>query len=250
MDHYTDDRDPVQPGVQDDPHRALRRRGEAARYLGRHGESRPATVILVSAVTPSVLQTDASRGVRAVFELQPPGRTARCSPGHPPGRYHITEREDPAAITARFRRARARDGQLPGRLRASACQAARRRAPCGTRQNGQRRSSPTTPQVPSRQTGAEGTLNETLAARAVTAGRRRNPGLVRRLGTARARPGTPAGMAPRRRRPSQAGLHLPRVRRRCRPETAAPGQFLKPGGARPASNTCWLDDKYVIASYP
>ena len=45
----------------------------------------------------------------------------------------------------------------------------------------------------------------------------------------------------------EAGLHLPRVRRRCRPETAAPGQFLKPGGARPASNTCWLDDKYVIA---
>src|SRR6201995_111816 len=34
--------------------------GEGARYLGRHGESRVAKVILVSAVTPSVLQTDAN----------------------------------------------------------------------------------------------------------------------------------------------------------------------------------------------
>jgi non-heme chloroperoxidase len=41
-----------------------------ARYLGRHGESRVAKVVLVSAVTPSVLQTDANpAGVpKAAFE--------------------------------------------------------------------------------------------------------------------------------------------------------------------------------------
>ena len=31
-----------------------------ARYVGRHGESRVAKVVLISAVTPSVLQTDAN----------------------------------------------------------------------------------------------------------------------------------------------------------------------------------------------
>jgi non-heme chloroperoxidase len=35
--------------------------GEVARYVGRHGESRVAKVALISAVTPSVLQTDANR---------------------------------------------------------------------------------------------------------------------------------------------------------------------------------------------
>jgi non-heme chloroperoxidase len=41
-----------------------------ARYIGRHGESRVAKVALISAVTPSVLQTDANPvGVpRAAFE--------------------------------------------------------------------------------------------------------------------------------------------------------------------------------------
>ena len=39
--------------------------GEVARYVGRHGESRVAKVVLVSAVTPSVLQTDANAGQRA-----------------------------------------------------------------------------------------------------------------------------------------------------------------------------------------
>jgi non-heme chloroperoxidase len=34
--------------------------GEVARYVGRHGESRVAKVVLISAVTPSVLQTDAN----------------------------------------------------------------------------------------------------------------------------------------------------------------------------------------------
>ena len=34
--------------------------GEVARYVGRHGEDRVAKVVLVSAVTPSVLQTDAN----------------------------------------------------------------------------------------------------------------------------------------------------------------------------------------------
>jgi non-heme chloroperoxidase len=34
--------------------------GEVARYVGRHGEGRVAKVVLISAVTPSVLQTDAN----------------------------------------------------------------------------------------------------------------------------------------------------------------------------------------------
>lgn len=44
--------------------------GEVARYIGRHGESRVAKVILVSAVTPSVLQTDANPAgaPRSAFE--------------------------------------------------------------------------------------------------------------------------------------------------------------------------------------
>jgi non-heme chloroperoxidase len=44
--------------------------GEVARYIGRHGESRVAKVALISAVTPSVLQTDANPvGVpQAAFE--------------------------------------------------------------------------------------------------------------------------------------------------------------------------------------
>jgi non-heme chloroperoxidase len=44
--------------------------GEVARYIGRHGESRVAKAVLISAVTPSVLQTDTSSvGVpQAAFE--------------------------------------------------------------------------------------------------------------------------------------------------------------------------------------
>jgi non-heme chloroperoxidase len=44
--------------------------GEVARFIGRHGESRVAKVVLISAVTPSVLQTDANPvGVpQAAFE--------------------------------------------------------------------------------------------------------------------------------------------------------------------------------------
>jgi non-heme chloroperoxidase len=34
--------------------------GEVARYVGRHGESRVAKVVLISAITPSVLQTEAN----------------------------------------------------------------------------------------------------------------------------------------------------------------------------------------------
>jgi non-heme chloroperoxidase len=73
MDHYADDladltqhldlRDAVHVG-----HSAGG--GEVARYVGRHGEARVAKVALISAVTPSVLQTDANPAgaPRAVFE--------------------------------------------------------------------------------------------------------------------------------------------------------------------------------------
>ncbi|HEY3922988.1 MAG TPA: alpha/beta hydrolase [Acidothermaceae bacterium] len=75
--------------------------GEVARYIGRHGESRVAKVVLISAVTPSVPQTDSNPvgvpreafegvagatgseplrvlsrcSVRAVLQLRPPGVT-------------------------------------------------------------------------------------------------------------------------------------------------------------------------------
>jgi non-heme chloroperoxidase len=55
--------------------------GEVARYVGRHGESRVAKVILVSAVTPSVLQTDANPAgaPQAVFEGLQAGLAANRS---------------------------------------------------------------------------------------------------------------------------------------------------------------------------
>ena len=73
MDHYADDLADLVQHL--DLHDAIHighsaGGGEVARYLGRHGESRVAKVILVSAVTPSVLQTDANpAGVpQAAFE--------------------------------------------------------------------------------------------------------------------------------------------------------------------------------------
>src|SRR5580698_275960 len=63
MDHYADDladltqrldlRDAIHVG-----HSAGG--GEVARYIGRHGETRVAKVVLISAVTPSVLQSDSN----------------------------------------------------------------------------------------------------------------------------------------------------------------------------------------------
>ena len=55
--------------------------GEVARYVGRHGESRVAKVILVSAVTPSVLQTDANPAgaPKSVFEGLQAGMAANRS---------------------------------------------------------------------------------------------------------------------------------------------------------------------------
>ena len=73
MDHYADDlADLVQHlDLQDVIHIGHSAGGgEVARYLGRHGEARVAKVILVSAVTPLVLQTEANpAGVpQAAFE--------------------------------------------------------------------------------------------------------------------------------------------------------------------------------------
>ena len=55
--------------------------GEVARYIGRHGESRVAKAVLISAVTPSVLQTDANpAGVpQAAFEGFQAARAANRS---------------------------------------------------------------------------------------------------------------------------------------------------------------------------
>jgi non-heme chloroperoxidase len=64
--------------------------GEVARYVGRHGESRVAKVVLISAVTPSVLHTSADPvGVpQAAFEglhAHSPrivrSSTGQCRPG-------------------------------------------------------------------------------------------------------------------------------------------------------------------------
>ena len=73
MDHYADDLAELTQRL--DLHDAVHighsaGGGEVARYIGRHGESRVAKAALISAVTPSVLQTDANPvGVpQAAFE--------------------------------------------------------------------------------------------------------------------------------------------------------------------------------------
>jgi non-heme chloroperoxidase len=73
MDHYADDLAELTEHL--DLHDAVHvghsaGGGEVARYIGRHGESRVAKAVLISAVTPSVLQTDANpAGVpQAAFE--------------------------------------------------------------------------------------------------------------------------------------------------------------------------------------
>jgi non-heme chloroperoxidase len=73
MDHYADDLAELTAHL--DLHDAVhvghsQGGGEVARYVGRHGESRVGKVILISAVTPSVLQTDSNpAGVpQAAFE--------------------------------------------------------------------------------------------------------------------------------------------------------------------------------------
>ena len=73
MDHYADDLADLTQHL--DLHDAVHvghsaGGGEVARYVGRHGQSRVAKVVLISAVTPSVLQTDANpAGVpQAAFE--------------------------------------------------------------------------------------------------------------------------------------------------------------------------------------
>jgi non-heme chloroperoxidase len=73
MDHYADDLADLTQHL--DLHDAVHvghsaGGGEVARYIGRHGETRVAKVALISAVTPSVLQTDANPAgtPRAAFE--------------------------------------------------------------------------------------------------------------------------------------------------------------------------------------
>ncbi len=73
MDHYADDLADLTQHL--DLHDAVHvghsaGGGEVARYIGRHGESRVAKAVLISAVTPSVLQTDTNpAGVpQAAFE--------------------------------------------------------------------------------------------------------------------------------------------------------------------------------------
>jgi non-heme chloroperoxidase len=73
MDHYADDLADLTSHL--DLHDAVHvghsaGGGEVARYVGRHGESRVAKVALISAVTPSVLQTDTNPAgtPQAVFE--------------------------------------------------------------------------------------------------------------------------------------------------------------------------------------
>jgi non-heme chloroperoxidase len=73
MDHYADDLADLTEHL--DLHDAIHvghsaGGGEVARYIGRHGESRVAKAVLISAVTPSVLQTEANpAGVpQAAFE--------------------------------------------------------------------------------------------------------------------------------------------------------------------------------------
>jgi non-heme chloroperoxidase len=84
MDHYADDLAELTQHL--DLHDAVhighsQGGGEVARYVGRHGESRVGKVVLISAVTPSVLQTDANpTGVpKAGFEGLQAGLAANRS---------------------------------------------------------------------------------------------------------------------------------------------------------------------------
>ena len=84
MDHYADDLADLTEHL--DLHDAVHvghsaGGGEVARYIGRHGEGRVAKVALISAVTPSVLQTDANpAGVpKAAFEGLQAGLAANRS---------------------------------------------------------------------------------------------------------------------------------------------------------------------------
>ena len=87
MDHYADDLAAVTAHL--DLHDAIHvghstGGGEVVRYLARHGESRVAKAVLISAVPPLMVQTDANPGglPKSVFDGAPgPGRrpTARSS---------------------------------------------------------------------------------------------------------------------------------------------------------------------------
>jgi non-heme chloroperoxidase len=88
MDHYADDLAELMEHL--DVHDAVHighsaGGGEVARYVGRHGETRVAKVVLISAVTPSVVQTDTNPAgtPRAAFEACKRNwrRTARSSIG-------------------------------------------------------------------------------------------------------------------------------------------------------------------------
>ena len=113
MDHYADDLADLVQHL--DLHDAVHighsaGGGEVARYVGRHGESRVAKVVLVSAVTPSVLQTDANPAgtPQAAFE----GLTRRFGSS-----LRLTGREiarTSAAAVLSFRSAAARVPWVPG----------------------------------------------------------------------------------------------------------------------------------------
>jgi non-heme chloroperoxidase len=83
MDHYADDLAELTQHL--DLHDAVHighsaGGGEVARYIGRHGESRVAKAALISAVTPSVLQTGANPADVPQAALRSPASAAGGEP--------------------------------------------------------------------------------------------------------------------------------------------------------------------------
>lgn len=105
MDHYADDLAELTQHL--DLHDAVHighsaGGGEVARYIGRHGESRVAKAALISAVTPSVLQTDANPVGVPQAASKPCKRswrrTARSSTGRRKGPVRLCFRVHPGGL--------------------------------------------------------------------------------------------------------------------------------------------------------
>jgi len=83
MDTYADDLAALVEGLiwqNADPCRSLHRRGEVARYIGRHGTTRVAKAVLIGAVPPLMLKTAANPGGLPMDVFDGIRAGVRCGP--------------------------------------------------------------------------------------------------------------------------------------------------------------------------